>query len=107
MPVPTSQQPATEDGCRERALSNKDNQHAILAWTIYLLKSQRELSDGDVVMLQQTTKTRVLHESTLSSDCAFLVSPFTKGTKKQQNRRTVSTMANVGHFAPGTSFQDL
>jgi hypothetical protein len=71
MPVPTSQQPATEDGCRERALSNKDNQHAILAWTIYLLKSQRELSDGDVVMLQQTTKTRVLHESTLSSDCAF------------------------------------
>jgi adenine-specific DNA methylase len=54
MPVPTSQQPATEDGCRERALSNKDNQHAILAWTIYLLKSQRELSDGDVVMLQQT-----------------------------------------------------
>jgi len=72
MPVPTSQQqPATKDGRRERALSNKDNQHAILAWTIYLLKSQRELSNNNVVMLQQTTQTRVLHMKVLSSECAF------------------------------------
>ena len=45
------------------------------AWTIYLLKSQRELSDDDVVMLQQTTQTRVRssHESTVIRMCFFCV----------------------------------
>ena len=48
----------TNEGCRERLLCNKHNQHAILARTVCLLQSQRERSDGDVMLQQRNNPNR-------------------------------------------------
>jgi len=48
----------TNDGCRERLLCKKRSQHAILARTVCLLQSQRERSDGDVMLQQRNNPSK-------------------------------------------------
>ncbi|KAI2493936.1 hypothetical protein MHU86_20621 [Fragilaria crotonensis] len=63
MPVPTSQQPATEDGCRERALQQRQSTRNP-GVDCLLLKSQRELSDGDVKTISPTKQPSVAIRTT-------------------------------------------